>query len=108
MTRLSANKLSVEDEYLLILMKLRMGLLTIDLAERFCVTESTVVNIFFTWINYLYVTVQSLKIWFHRDITLNNSPGEFLEKYPNKTVIIDATELKIQVPSALQKHSQTK
>ena len=108
MTRPSANKLSVEDKYLLVLMKLRMGLSTIDLAERFCVTESTVVNIFLTWINYFYVTVQSLKIWPHRDITLNNSPGEFLENYPNKTVIIDATELKIQVPSALQKHIQTK
>jgi len=107
LTRPSAHKLSVEDEYLLVLMKLRMGLSTIDLAERFCVTESTVVNIFLTWINYLYVTLGSLKIWPHRDIILNNSPGEFLEKYPNNIVIIDATELKIQVPSALQKHSET-
>lgn len=70
-------------------------------------TESTVVNIFLTWINYLYVTLGSLKIWPHRDIILNNSPVEFLEKYPNNIVIIDATELKIQVPSALQKHSET-
>ena len=107
LTRPSAHKLSVEDEYLLVLMKLRMGLSTIDLAERFCVTESTVVNIFLTWINYLYVTLGSLKIWPHRDIILNNSPVEFLEKYPNNIVIIDATELKIQVPSALQKHSET-
>ena len=38
---------------------------------------------------------------------MNNSPVEFLEKYPNNIVIIDATELKIQVPSALQKHSET-
>ena len=107
LTRPSAHKLSVEDEYLLLLMKLRMGLSTIDLAERFCVTESTVVNIFLTWINYLYVTLGSLKIWPQRDIILNNSPVEFLEKYPNNIVIIDATELKIQVPSALQKHSET-
>ena len=107
LTRPSAHKLSVEDEYLLVLMKLRMGLSTIDLAERFCVTESTVVNIFLTWINYLYVTLGSLKIWPHRGIILNNSPVEFLEKYPNNIVIIDATELKIQVPSALQKHSET-
>ena len=38
---------------------------------------------------------------------MNNSPVEFLEKYPNNIVIIDATELKIQAPSALQKHSET-
>ena len=65
LTRPSAHKLSVEDEYLLVLMKLRMGLSTLDLAERFCVTESTVVNIFLTWINYLHVTLGSLKIWPH-------------------------------------------
>ena len=65
LTRPSAHKLSVEDEYLLVLMKLRMGLSTLDLAERFCVTESTVVNIFLTWINYLCVTLGSLKIWPH-------------------------------------------
>ena len=53
LARPSAHKLSVEDEYLLALMKLRMGLSTIDLAERFCVTESAEVNIFLTWINYL-------------------------------------------------------
>ena len=33
LTRPSADKLSVEDEYLLVLMKLRMRLSTIDLAE---------------------------------------------------------------------------
>ena len=72
LTRPSAQKRSVEDEYLLVLMKLRMGLSTIDLAERFCVTESTVVNIFLTWINYLYVTLGSLKIWPQRAVILNN------------------------------------
>jgi len=107
LTRPTAHKLSVEDEYLLVLMKLRMGLSVIDLGERFCVSDSTVNNIFLTWINYLYVTLGSLKIWPHRDIILENSPKEFLEKYPGTIVIIDATELKIQVPSALQKHSES-
>ena len=32
---------------------------------------------------------------------------EFLEKYPKNICIIDATELKIEVPSALQKHSES-
>ena len=107
LTRPTAHKLSVEDEYLLVLMKLRMGLSVIDLGERFCVTDSTVNNTFLTWINYLYVTLGSLKIWPHRDIILEHSPKEFLEKYPGNIVIIEATELKIQVPSALQKHSET-
>ena len=106
-TRPTAHKLAVEDEYLLVLMRLRMGLTIIDLGERFGISDSTVNNIFLTWINYLYVTLGSLKIWPHRDIILQNAPVEFLEKYPNNICIIDATELKIEVPSALQKHSES-
>ena len=91
MTRPTAHKLPVEDEFLLVLMKLRMGLSNIDLAERFCVAESTVNNVFLTWINYIFVTIGSLKIWPHRDVILKNSPEEFLKKYPNNIIIIDAT-----------------
>ena len=37
----------------------------------------------------------------------NPAPAEFLEKYPNKIAIIDATELRTEFPSALQKHSES-
>ncbi|PFX25192.1 THAP domain-containing protein 1 [Stylophora pistillata] len=107
MTRPSAHKLSVEDEFLMLLMKLRMGLSNIDLAERFCVSESTVNNINLTWVNFVYNVLGSLKIWPHRDIIIKHSPEEFIKKYPNTIVIVDATELKIQVPSSLQKHSES-
>ena len=43
-------------------MKLRMGLSNLDLAERICVSESTVNNILLTLINYLYVAIGTLKI----------------------------------------------
>ena len=107
LARPTAHKLPVEDEDLLVLMKLRMGLSVVDLGERFNIAKSTVNNIFLTWINYLYVTLGSIKIWPHRDIILQNAPAEFLAKYPNNIVIIDAAELKIEVPSALQKHSES-
>ncbi|CAH3158692.1 unnamed protein product [Pocillopora meandrina] len=42
----------------------------VDLGEKFNIAESTVNNIFLTWINYLYVTLGSIKIWPHRDIIL--------------------------------------
>ena len=107
MTRPSAHKLSVEDEFLMLLMKLRMGLSNIDLAERFCVSESTVNNINLTWVNFVYNVIGSLKIWPHRDKIIKHSPEEFIKKYPNNIVIVDATELKIQVPNSLQKHSES-
>ena len=106
-TRPSAHKLQVEDEFLMVPIKLRMGLSNIDLGERFNLSDSAVSNILLTWLNYIYEVLGSLKIWPHRDFILKNAPQEFIDKYPNNTVIIDATELKIQVPSALQKHSES-
>ena len=99
-TRPSAHKLQVEDEFLMVLMKLRMGLSNIDLGERFNLSDSAVNNILLTWLNYIYEVLGSLKIWPHRDVILKNAPQEFIDKYPNNTVIIDATELKIQISNA--------
>jgi len=91
---LKPHKLSVGDEFLMMLMRLRMGLTEIDLAERFNISESTVSLILVTWLNYMYIILGSLKIWPHRKIILDNCPKGFKEKYPNTLIIIDATELK--------------
>ena len=93
-----SHKLSVEDEFLLMLMKLRMGPADIDLSERFNVSESVVNIVFLIWINYVYITLGSIKIWPHRSIIIANSPPEFLDKYPNIVIIIHGTMLKIQTP----------
>ena len=77
LTRPTAHKLLVKDEYLLVLMKFRMGLSVVDLGERFNIAESTVNNTFLTWINDLFVTLGSITIWPHRDIILQNAPAEF-------------------------------
>ncbi|CAH3031580.1 unnamed protein product, partial [Pocillopora meandrina] len=99
--------LSVEDDFLLVLMKLRLGLSTIDLAVRFNVSEATVSKLFTTWINYLYVHLGDLKIWPHRNVIIANMPPNFKEKYPITVIIIDATELRIQTPSSLLRQSQS-
>ena len=68
--RPAAHNLPVEEEYLLVLMKLRMGVSVVDLGDRFNIAENKVNNIFLTWINYMYVTLGSIKIWSHRDTFL--------------------------------------
>ena len=64
------SNLTVEDDFLLVLMKLRLGLSTIDLTVRFNVSEATVSKLFTTWINYLYVRLGDLKIWPHRNVIM--------------------------------------
>ena len=73
------SNLSVEDDFLLVLMKLRLALSTIDLAVvRFNVSEGTVSKLFTTWINYVYVRFGDLKISPQRNVVIANMPPNFL------------------------------
>lgn len=101
------HTLAIEDEFLLVLMKLRLGLTNLDLAIRFRVSEATVSNIFITWLNFLYIRLGALKVWPHRRVILDNMPKKFKEEHPNNLIIIDCTELKIQCPSSLVLQSQS-
>ena len=101
------NKFKVEDEVLIIMMKLWMGLKHFDLASRFQCSPGTISRIVITWINYIYLRLGSLNIWPHRDVILNHASAEFKRQYPNTIVIIDCVELKIQTPSARLRQSQT-
>ena len=87
--------LGIEDEFLLVLMKLCLRLTNLDF--RFRVSEATVSNIFITWLNFLYIRgLGALKVWPHRRVILDNMPSKFKEEHPNNITIIDCTELKIQ------------
>ena len=95
--------LAIEDEFLLVLMKLRLGLTN----QRFRVSEATVSNIFITWLNFLYIRLGALKVWPRMRAILDNMPKKFKQEHPNNSVIIDCTELKIQCPSSLVLQSQS-
>ncbi|XP_045165921.1 uncharacterized protein LOC123529598 [Mercenaria mercenaria] len=100
-------KLSLEDEFLLTVMKLRLGLFNKDLANRFQISLSMVSRIFNTWINLIYIRLGSMKVFPHRDIISKHMTHDFKKQYPNVMLIIDCTELKIQMPSSLVRKSQT-
>ena len=99
--------LSVGDEFLLVMMTLRLGLTNLDLAIRFNVAEVTMSNTFISWLNLLFIQLGTLKIWPHRNVILEHMPKKFKEDYPNNIIIIDCTELKIQCPSSLVIQSQS-
>lgn len=99
--------LSVEDEFFLVMMKLRIGLTNLDLGIRFNVAEARISNTYISWLNLLFIQLGTLKIWPHRNVILENMPTKFKEDYPNNIIIIDCTELRIQCPSSLIIQSQS-
>ncbi|XP_064479145.1 uncharacterized protein LOC135392359 [Ornithodoros turicata] len=99
--------LSVENELFLVLCRLRVGLLEFDLAHRFGISQATVSRIFTSWINFAYLKLGALPLWSSRRVVDTTMPPAFVEKYPSTRVILDATEIRCEVPSSLGLQSST-
>ena len=97
-----SRKLTVEQEFLLVMMRLRCGLLVKDLAFRFKVASSLVTFVFFTWVRLMAAEFKGLIVWADRDTIRRNHPDSFRKFYPKCRVIIDCTELYIETPSSLE------
>lgn len=54
------RKMRLVAEFLLVFMRLRLGLLEQNLAQRFCVSVSTVLRVLITWYNVLAVHLKHL------------------------------------------------
>ena len=63
-----ARRLQPVDEFFMTLVRLRLGLLEQDLADRFGISTSTVSRIFTTWINFLYLRLKDLPLWPPKEI----------------------------------------
>ena len=96
-----SRKLSLEQEILLTLMKLRLALLYEDLAFRFQVSLATVSSIFITWIKLMSKELSVLIIWPSRSQTKKTLPGCFRKLFPKVRCIIDCFECFTETPSAL-------
>ena len=95
------RKLSYQEEFLMVMMKLRLGLLSHDLAFRFGVSQSSVSTIFNTWIRMMSRELQFLIIWPTRCDVRRCLPRAFKKWFPNVRAIIDCTECTSETPSAL-------
>ena len=93
------RKLRLEQEFLLMLMKLRLALLTIDLGFRFHVSATTVSSIFITWIKSKELSV--LIVWPSRQQVKKTLLSCFRKLYPKVRCIIDCFECFTETPSEL-------
>ena len=102
----SKRKLSVWQEFTMVLLRLRLGLFARDLADRFRVSVSTVSSICRTWIMFMRKELEPICIqWPSKEQIFCYMPPVFKLFYPNLVSIIDCTELQMESPSSLDKRS---
>ena len=90
------RKLSLMDEFLMVLMKLRLGLLNEDLGYRFGVSSATVSRIFHKWMDCMYYRLKPCIRWPDKETVRKTLPTAFKKHYSKVRCIIDCTEVFIE------------
>ena len=82
------------DEFFLVMIRFRLGLLEKDLAYRF----GTVFRILITWINFLYLQFQCIPLWPSKEMIVADMPESFRRLYPSTQVVLDANRVQVEKP----------
>ncbi len=101
------RSLSPEQELFMVLVRLRCGLLGLDIANRFGISHTQFSRIETTWLGFLYHRLRALPIWASREHVQETMPQAFKDTYPNTRVIIDCTEIYIEMPTSFRSQSAT-
>ena len=96
-----ARTLKPEEEFFLVMCRLRQGFPEKHLGNLFQVSQSTVSRIFISWINFMFLRFGNINIWQTRADVNNAMPEDFKKEYSSSRVIIDCTEIKCEMPSSL-------
>ncbi|XP_062572932.1 uncharacterized protein LOC134234895 [Saccostrea cucullata] len=103
----ATRKLSTKDELVLTLMKIRLGLLDEDLADRFSISVSYVSRIFTTWVKILSKYLSKLIFNPPKEVVHANLPPKFkTQKYSSVRHIIDCSEVFIEKPHSMMVSNQ--
>lgn len=100
------RKLKSQDEFLLTLMWLRLGLLKKDLADRFKISETLCGQIFNSWVTAMHKVLSSLVFWPSKQQILATKPNRY-RHLPDLRAIIDCSEIFIETPKDLNLQAAT-
>lgn len=93
------STVSVPNQLLITLIKLRLHTPNQELAYLFGVSEYSIANIFVTWVNFMYIQWRQLDIFPEKELVKFYMPRTFAQDFPNTRLIIDGMEVPIQKPS---------
>ena len=102
------HRVTHKDQFLMVLMQIRLGILNEDLADRFCVSSGECSKMFTTWIKMLARLLgDALIVWLSRDIIQSKLPSAFEKVSPKTRCIIDCTEIFIERSKSLHVQAST-
>ena len=103
----SKRIMTVEEEFFLTLVRLRCALPTEDLNVPINLSSSSISRILITWIDFLHPQLGMLLIWASKETVVKTMPYCFKSKYPTTRIILDCTELFIEMPTSYRSQSST-
>lgn len=91
-------RMSVEDQFLLVLLKIRRNYTNYELTRFFDRNDKVVTSVFVTWINFMFLQWSEINWWPCRELVSFFAAEDFLAKHPHARVTLDATEVPIVKP----------
>lgn len=102
------RSMSISDQVLLTLMRLRLGLLYFDLAVRFSISVSQAGKVFREMLGILHNIMSKVVVWLPPETIRATLPQQFADSgYANTICIVDCTEAQMQRPKRLYARGQT-
>ena len=98
---------SVFEQFLMVLIRLRLNAGVQDLAYRFNIHPSTVCRYFNKWLDVLYTKLQVFINWPDRANLLKTMPMVFRKAFRSCAIIIDCFEVFVERPTSLKARAQT-
>lgn len=93
--------LELEEEFFMVLVRLRTGMPMRELERNFGVSMATASRIFSKWILFLQRSLKKITRFPTLAKVQRSLPSHF-RQFPDTRVVIDCTEIRLQVPSALE------